>query len=207
MIYPQLVFAALPMHAIYAAINKFIAGYGYAAVVALMALESASVPMPSEVILPLTGRFAAESLLNPYLAVLATMIGTAIGITVDYAVAYMLGKELVYRHLKSLRIRRSSLESFDAWFAKNGPFAVFVSRLLPLVRGLISFPAGFARMDLKRFYLYSMAGALVWNVALIAFGYYALSTSSLQVLFLAVAAFIIALYAAYRIALIGIGKG
>jgi membrane protein DedA with SNARE-associated domain len=183
----------------YSTINTFITTHGLAAIVALMALESASLPIPSEVILPLAGRFAAAGDFSLYLAIAASIVGTVIGITVDYAIAYVLEKEVVYKHLSAFHIKKSDLDAFDAWFAKNGAFAVFVARLLPVVRGLISLPAGFAKMSLRDFYLYSIAGSLIWNVALIMFGYWALATSNAQLMFAAIAAFAIVLYLTYRI--------
>ena len=194
-------FAAPLLTGAYSAITSFVHLYGYLAIVVLMALESASLPIPSEVILPLAGHFIALGEMNPYLAVIATIIGTAIGISFDYAVAYLLGKELIYKHLHSFHIQKRMLDHFDRWFAENGSFAVFVSRLLPVIRGLISFPAGFAQMPLRKFYLYSLTGALIWNVALMAFGYYALSITNLQLLLGVVAAFAIVLYLIYHISL------
>ncbi len=182
----------------YSSISAFIASYGDLAIVILMTLESASLPIPSEVLLPLAGAFAAQGYLGgPYLAYAAALAGTIFGITIDYFIAYFLGKEVVYKHLSSFHIRRESIELFDAWFKRNGPFAVFVARLLPVVRGLISLPAGFAEMSLKKFYFYSILGAMIWNAALMAFGYYALSTSNAQSLLVAVATLAIVLYLVY----------
>ncbi|MDE1859681.1 MAG: VTT domain-containing protein [Candidatus Micrarchaeota archaeon] len=113
---------------------------------------------------------------------------------------------MVYKNLKLLRIKKEDVERFDEWFKRNGPFAIFIARLIPLVRGLISFPAGFARMDLKKFYLYSLAGSLIWNVALIEFGYYALSVNSFDITATLFALLAIALYVIYKVALRKIGK-
>ncbi len=191
----------------YAMINAFISLYGYIAVVVLMALESASLPIPSEVVLPLAGHAVQLYNLNFYIMVLASLIGTAIGITIDYWIAYVLEKSVVYKHLGAFHIKKSTLDSFDEWFSKNGSFAVFVSRILPVVRGLISFPAGFAKMPLKDFFLYSLAGSLIWNVALIMFGYWALSIANLQLLFAVIGVFAMALYMVYRTGMKRIRKG
>jgi membrane protein DedA with SNARE-associated domain len=186
----------------YTSINTFISIYGYIAIVVLLAM-----PLGSEVILPLIGHFAQLGDFNFFIALVASLVGTMIGITVFYYLAYLLEKEVVYRHLGLLHIKKSSLDSFDEWFGRNGAFAVFVSRLLPVVRGVMSLPAGFARMNLKDFYLYSMTGSLIWNVALMGFGYYALSTTSVSLLFIATALFAIALYVVYRIGLERINNG
>ncbi len=185
----------------YSAINAFIILYGYLAIVFLMAL-----PLGSEVVLPLIGHFAQMGDIDFFVALIATLIGTFIGISVFYWIAYLLEKKVIYRHLGLLHIKKSNLDSFDEWFSRNGAFAMFISRLLPVVRGVMSLPAGFAKMNLKDFYLYSMAGSFIWNVALMGFGYYALSTTSVRLLFVATALFAIALYAVYRIGLSRINK-
>ncbi len=159
-------------------IHALIAAHGYLAIIALMSLESASLPIPSEIVLPVIGYYVYTGTLNIYLAILSTLVGTAIGITADYFIAYFLGKDLVYKHAEKFHIKKESLDHFDKWFNNNISFTVFIGRLLPVVRGLISFPAGFAQMDLKVFYSYSLAGSLIWNVALIEFGYYTLGASS-----------------------------
>lgn len=180
-----------------AGITAYIGKYAYAAILFLMALESASLPVPSEVVLPLIGLLAFKGTLNIYLGFAAAVTGSMIGIAVDYYIAYYLGKDVVYKHLRLLHIKEESVRSFEEWFRKNGAFAVFVSRLLPVVRGLISLPAGFAQMPQKQFFLYSFAGTLVWDTALILFGYYALSTKNVYMLFGSVAAFAIVLYVLY----------
>lgn len=190
----------------YSVITAFIARYGYAAIVVLMGLESASLPIPSEVVLPLIGKYIATGLLNPYVAFICTMIGTAIGISVDYAIAYYFGKDVVYKHLHAFHIKKGTVDAFDAWFNSNGAFAVFISRLLPIVRGLISLPAGFARMPLRKFFLYSLVASAIWNAALMYFGYALQSTTNVQVLFAAVAVFAIVLYVIYRLAMARIRK-
>lgn len=181
----------------YSAISGLIAAHSYLSVIILMALESASLPIPSEIILPVTGYFVHQGYLNLYLAILASLVGTSIGITIDYYIAYFLEKDIVYKNLKAFHIRKETLANFERWFSTNGSFAVFIMRLIPLARGLISFPAGFARMELKKFYFYSLLGSLIWNVALIEFGYYALSTANVDITFAAVGLFGIVLYVLY----------
>lgn len=180
-----------------AGISGLIAKYAYAAIVFLMTLESASLPVPSEVVLPLIGYLAFKGTLNIYLGLAAAVIGSMIGIEIDYYIAYFLGKDVVYKHLKFFHIREENLKAFDEWFAKNGAFAVFVARLLPVVRGLISLPAGFAQMPQRKFLAWSFLGTMVWDVALVMFGYYALSTKNVYMLFGAVAVFAIVLYVLY----------
>ncbi len=184
-------------------IHALLVAHGYLAIIALMTLESASLPIPSEIVLPLIGLFVYNGTLNIYLAIIATVIGTFLGVTIDYYLAYFLGKDVIYAHAERFHIKRESIDSFDKWFNNNAGSTVFLARLIPVVRGLISFPAGFARMDLKKFYLYSLSGSLIWNVALIEFGYYTLgSTSSNIILVLAgVGLFAQVIYLIYHISM------
>ena len=179
--------------------SAIISQYGYLAVFALMVLEAASLPIPSEAVLPLVGYLGATGSMNVAYGFIAAIAGGIVGMTIDYYIAYFLGKDVVYKHLHLFRIKRESIEAFDSWFEKNGKFTVFVSRLIPLVRGLVNFPAGFAEMDLGHFYIYSLIGMLIWGAVLIAFGYYALSTSSFTMLITALALFMIVLYVIYRV--------
>ncbi|MCL5675333.1 MAG: DedA family protein [Candidatus Marsarchaeota archaeon] len=191
---------------IFSQFSPLIYKYGYAGVFLVMILESASLPIPSEVILPLTGSLVAAGFFNFYLVLLIILAGEIIGMFIDYYVAYFLGKDVVYKHLDKLHIKRSTLDSFDSWFEKNGAFAVFIARLLPVVRGLISFPAGFAMMERKKFFLYSVAGSLFWDVVLMLFGYYALKSGSVYAAFTLIAILGIVLYLIYKAFLNRIGR-
>jgi membrane protein DedA with SNARE-associated domain len=171
--------------------------YTYAGIFVLMVLESASLPIPSEVILPAAGALADRGVINIYLAFAVSVVGSMIGIWIDYFVAYFVGKDVVYKHLNAFRVRKETIDGFDSWFRENGPFAVFISRLVPVIRGLISFPAGFAQMDKRRFFLYSLAGTLAWDALLMTFGYYAIQVKSLPLLVSLIAAFILVLYLVY----------
>ncbi len=182
------------------ALTSVIGAHSYLGIFLLMLLESASLPIPSEVILPAVGLLAASGALNLWLSIAAAIAGSMIGIIIDYYIAYFVGKDIVYKHLRAFRIKRATLDAFDAWFTRNGSFAVFVSRLIPVVRGLISFPAGFAQMPKARFLLFSFAGTVIWDVALTLFGYYALSTTNVTLLFASVGAFAIVIYAIYVVA-------
>jgi membrane protein DedA with SNARE-associated domain len=171
--------------------------YGYVGIFALMTLEAASLPIPSEVVLPAIGILASGGILNPFLAFVVAIAGAAIGMAIDYYVAYYLGKAVVYKHLRLFRVKQENLDAFDAWFSRNGDFAVFVTRMLPVVRGLINFPAGFARMDIRKFYAYSIAGTVIWFALLIAFGYYALAITNAYLLIAVFIAFAVAVYLLY----------
>ncbi|MDE1871024.1 MAG: DedA family protein [Candidatus Micrarchaeota archaeon] len=182
----------------YGAINAFIKVYGYVAIFVLMALESSTIPVPSEVVLPLAGAFAANGTLNFYMALLASVLGSIVGTMVDYAIGYVIGKDIVYKHLKLFHVKKETLDSFDSWFEKNGVAAVFLTRLVPVVRTVINFPAGFARMNLKEFLAYTVAGIVVWDVVLMAFGYYVLSVHNATIILAGIGVFAILLYIIYR---------
>ena len=185
----------------YGTIATLISQYGYYAIFVLMILEAAAFPVPSEVVLPAVGLLAARGVVNPEIGFTAVILGGIIGMGVDYYVAYFLGRDVVYKHLGLFHIKRRSLDAFDSWFERNGAFAVFITRLVPLVRALINFPAGFAEMPARKFFLYSIAGTLIWDVLLIGFGYYALSLSNFYYVLAAVIAFALALYLVYYFAM------
>ena len=189
------------------AINSLIQQYGYLALVVLMALEGASLPLPSEVIIPAAGYLSATGVLNnAYIAYIAVLLGNTVGMAIDYAIGYYFGKEVVYRHLRLFHVKQSSLDAFDAWFERNGSFAVFVSRLLPEVRGLMSLPAGFARMPLKKFFFWSILGSAIWDVVLFAFGYYLIGTNNIILIIWAAGLLAVVLYLVYRFAIVRIRK-
>lgn len=185
----------------YGTLSALIGANGYVAVFVLMALEAASFPIPSEVVLPLVGYFGAVGKISVAGGFAAAILGSVVGMSADYAVAYLLGKEVVYKHLGFFHVKRRTLEAFDAWFADNGRFTVFISRLLPVVRGLINFPAGFAGMRLRDFFAYSLAGAAIWTALLIGVGFYAqgLVVSSVYDLMVVLAVFFVVLYALYKV--------
>ncbi len=183
--------------------------YGYIALLGLMILEAASFPVPSEVVLPFFGTLSSSSQyhLNVFIVIIVTYLGSLIGMAIDYYVAYFLGKDVIYRHLHIFHIKRESFEAFEKWFAKNGNITVFVSRLLPVIRGPISFVAGFAEMNQKDFYAYSMLGSIIWNTVLVMFGYFAIGSGrSAAEILLAIGVFATAVYMIYYYAMKGIRK-
>ncbi len=182
------------------AITNFVSGYGYWSIAVLMAMESSSLPVPSEVVMPLAGLLAANGTLSFWWAFIAGLAGAIVGMAVDYYIAYFIEKDVVYRYLKRMHIKEHWLDDFSSWFERNGPPAVFLTRMLPVIRTVISFPAGFAKMDQKKFFAYSIAGTAIWNGVLMAFGYYALNAGNAAVDMAAVAAFAIVLYVIYRFA-------
>ncbi len=182
----------------YAWILSLIHTYGYLGIVVLMILEGASLPIPSEVIAPAAGFLSARGVFSFPVAFIAVLLGNTVGIAIDYTIGYYIGKKVVYNNLHRFRIKKSTLKAFDAWFNRNGAFAVFISRLIPEVRGLMSFPAGFAKMPLKKFFFWSILGSAIWDIVLMLFGYYVVSTSSVAIEVGALAIFIVILYFIYK---------
>lgn len=180
-------------------ITSLISSYGYVAIFILMALESSSLPVPSEVVLPLAGVFAANGTLSFSIALIAALLGSILGSVVDYAIGYYIGKDVVYKHLRLFHIKQESLDNFDSWFNKNGSAAVFTTRLVPVVRTFINFPAGFAKMPFKKFMVYSIIGMVIWDIVLMVFGFYLLSTHSAVIALAAIGVFAIVLYGIYKL--------
>jgi membrane protein DedA with SNARE-associated domain len=182
-------------------ITAFFHAYGYAAVFFLMLLESATIPVPSEVIMPLAGIFAARHIFDFWPALIASILGSGAGIAIDYYIGYFIGKDIVYKHLRFFRITQAQLDAFDIWFERNGMAAVFITRLVPVIRTVMSFPAGFAKMKPKYFFAYSISGAVIWNTVLMVFGFYALSGTSAEQILAAIGVFVLVLYMIYALAL------
>lgn len=148
--------------ALFAWITDTIGALGYAGVVFLMALESAGIPLPSEVIMPFSGYLALTGRFTLFNASLAGAVGCLLGSLAAYWVSAAGGRPLLERYGRYVLISRHDLAMADRWFGRWGGATVFVGRLLPAVRTYISFPAGVARVGLWRFSLYTFVGSLLW---------------------------------------------
>ena len=149
---------------------------GYLGVLAAMAIESAMVPLPSELILPFAGFMVSDtSQIEPitgqpwnfWIVAIAATIGNTLGSLVAYAIGAYGGRPFLERYGKYLLIRPHEIELADSFFLRHGAATVFIGRLLPIVRTFISFPAGVARMRLSTFIIYSTAGAFIWSCLLV----------------------------------------
>ena len=150
---------------------------GWFGVVVIMALESANIPIPSEVTMPLSGWMLVQarggSALDAlWLGGLWGAVGCTLGSIVSYWLGAWGGRPLVERYGKYILVHKQDLEKADRWFARWGDWAAFVSRLLPIVRTFISFPAGVVRMNFPRFVIYSFVGSFIWCGLLALGGYY-----------------------------------
>ena len=143
-----------------------ISSVGYGGVILMMAIESACIPLPSEVIMPFSGYLVSTGRFELHLVAIAGAVGCLLGSYVAYFIGASGGRWLLERYGKWLLIAPHELEIADRFFFRWGPHAVFVSRLLPVIRTFIAFPAGVARMRLWPFTLYTLAGSYIWCLIL-----------------------------------------
>lgn len=139
-----------------------ISGAGYFGVLLLMAIESACIPLPSEIIMPFAGYLAYKGQFSLYWAATAGALGCNLGSLIAYEIGHYGGRPLVEKYGSYLLINRHDLELADRFFLKFGAPAVFIARLLPVVRTFIALPAGIARMPRFRFHVYTFAGSWPW---------------------------------------------
>ncbi len=139
---------------------------GYGGIVLLMAIESACIPLPSEIILPFSGYLVFRGELTLWLVAVAGAVGCVLGSLLAYWVGAWGGRPLVEKYGRYILVSRHDLDLADRWFARRGDIIILIGRLLPLVRTFIAFPAGVARMPLVKFILYTFVGSLIWCWAL-----------------------------------------
>ncbi len=159
-------------------ITEVIADHGYLAIFILMLLESACVPVPSEVTMLFGGALVSVPFLAPGqqldlgLVIAAGTLGNVVGSWLAYWVGYVGGRPLIDRFGKYLLLRPHEIDRAHDWFEKHGEATVFFSRFVPVVRTFISLPAGVARMPFGRFTLYTFLGCLPWTALFTILGYY-----------------------------------
>jgi|YelNatPaOPRAMG01_1025707.scaffolds.fasta_scaffold18400_6 membrane protein DedA with SNARE-associated domain len=144
-----------------------VAAMGYVGIFGLMLLESTSLPVPSEVILPFAGYLVLTGQLNLWLTITVSTVAGVIGCLIDYYIG-MKGLNLLAKQKTLERLfNKSHMQTAENWFSKYGATAVFLSRLAPGFRTLVSFPAGAVKMPLAKFVIYTAAGCLVWDAVLV----------------------------------------
>ena len=143
-----------------------ISASGYWGVIGLMAIESACIPLPSEIIMPFAGYLVYTGRFNLWWAATAGAIGCNVGSVIAYEIGFYGGRPLVEKYGSYFLVSRRDLDLADRFFAGFGSAAVFICRLLPVVRTFIALPAGIARMNRLRFHLYTFAGSWPWCFAL-----------------------------------------
>ena len=136
--------------------------FGYTGIVLTMAIESACIPLPSEIIMPFSGYLVTTGQFTMLGVTLAGAVGNVLGSIAAYYAGIWGGRPFVERYGRYFLVSHHDLDIADRWFAKYGEAAVFFSRMLPVVRTFISLPAGIARMNFPRFVLFTFVGALPW---------------------------------------------
>ena len=139
---------------------------GYAGLILLMAIESACIPLPSEVIMPFSGYLVYTGRFNLWAVGVAGAVGCVVGSLVAYWIGIYGGRPLIERYGRYVLLSRHDLDLAERWFARYGEAIVFISRLLPVIRTFIAFPAGVARMNLTRFVVYTFLGSFPWCLGL-----------------------------------------
>jgi membrane protein DedA with SNARE-associated domain len=154
-------------------ILDWISQYGYWGIILLMALESATLPVPSEIVMPFAGFLVWEQgVMNLPGVILAGTIGCTLGSIAAYAVGYYAGRPVILRYGKYVLLSERHLVQAERWFARYGGKATFIARLLPIIRTVISLPAGISKMRFKPFVLYSFVGSLPWTAMLAYVGFW-----------------------------------
>jgi membrane protein DedA with SNARE-associated domain len=149
-----------------------IGALGYPGIFILMALESSVIPIPSELVMPPAGYLAQQGLMNELAAIICGTAGSLMGAYANYLAAHYLGRPLLLKYGKYVWITEEKFSKVERFFRDHGEVSTFVGRLLPVVRHLISLPAGLAGMSHLKFSLYTIAGAGLWVTVLTYIGYF-----------------------------------
>ena len=151
-------------------ILQIISSLGYAGIFVLMLAESTFLPVPSEGVLPFAGYLIAQAKFDLLLTIAVATLGTIAGSLISYFIGKYLGRAIVSRYGKYFFVSEHDLELAHKWFVRHGEKTIFICRFIPVVRHLISLPAGAAKMNLKKFLAYTFLGGLIWNSFLIFVG-------------------------------------
>lgn len=144
---------------------------GYPGIVVLMALESSLLPVPSEIVMPFAGYLASQGRFHLVLAALAGAAGCNIGSTIIYYIGVIGGRALVDRHGHYIFLSKAKIDRVERYFHRWGGITILVARMMPLLPVVVSLPAGFARMNIWKFQLYTFAGCFLWCLTLASLGY------------------------------------
>jgi membrane protein DedA with SNARE-associated domain len=151
-------------------ISNLISAIGYFGVFILMIMESMVFPVPSEAVMPFAGYLASTGRFNFILILIAATIGTLIGSLISYYIG-LKGEHLIRKYHKLFLLNEHDLDYTNKFFIKNGSKTIFIARFIPVIRHLISIPAGMGKMNLKKFIAYTLLGGLMWNFILVYLGY------------------------------------
>lgn len=149
-----------------------IGAMGYPGILLLMAMESSIIPVPSELVMPPAGYLAHQGQMSMPLAILCGTVGSLAGAYANYFASHYLGRPLILKYGRYVLIPPDKFERVEKFFLRHGEISTFIGRLLPVVRHLISIPAGLAGMNHLKFSLYTLAGAGIWCTILTWIGYF-----------------------------------
>lgn len=148
-----------------------IGAMGYPGILLLMAMESSIIPVPSELVMPPAGYLVYQGKMNMALVILCGTVGSLVGAYANYYASHYLGRPLIIKYGKYVLIPPEKFEKVERFFLQHGEISTFIGRLLPVVRHLISIPAGLAGMNHLKFSLYTLLGAGIWCTILTLIGY------------------------------------
>lgn len=152
-------------------VTAFMQSTGYITVFIAMVMESMVLPVPSEAVMPFAGFLIAEGKFTFFWVILISTLASVVGSLISYAIGYYCEKAVIHKYGKFFLLDKEELDATEKLFNKHGEITIFICRFIPVVRHLISIPAGFARMDLMRFYIFTALGAGLWNTFLAYCGY------------------------------------
>lgn len=144
---------------------------GYLGVFILMTLESTAFPMPSEAVMPFAGFLIAEGKMDLLFVIIASSVGSIFGSLISYYIGLKGGKPFILRYGKYVLLSKHHLDITERFFKRRGSLTIFISRFIPVVRHVISIPAGIGKMDLKKFLILTAVGATIWNSILTYIGF------------------------------------
>jgi membrane protein DedA with SNARE-associated domain len=144
-------------------IISFIAHLGYTGIFSLMILESALIPIPSEIIMPFSGFLSSTTRLDPFLVILSGSLGNLVGSVLTYYLGIKAGRKFILKYGKYILLKKEHLELTENLFKRYGDRISFVGRLLPIIRTYVSLPAGIGKTSFTKFVIYTFAGSIVWN--------------------------------------------
>ncbi len=152
-------------------IIEAISTLGYFGIFLFMVMESMVFPVPSEAVMPFAGFLIAEGRFNLFLVLIASSLGSITGSLISYYIGKFGGRPLLLKYGKFFFLNKHHLKVTEKFFKKRGERTIFISRFIPVVRHLISIPAGVAEMNIKKFVAYTLIGATIWNMFLVFLGF------------------------------------
>lgn len=151
--------------------TETISSLGYFGIFILMVAESTMIPLPSELVMPFAGYLVYQGRFDFLTAALVSALGTIMGSLISYYIGKYGGEPFLESYGKYLLVNKKDLKTTHDWFKKRGEATIFISRFVPVVRHLISIPAGIANMNLKKFVIFTFIGGFIWNTILLYLGF------------------------------------